>query len=379
MDDIRNLRKIGLAKLFLWSEAERIQTYPEAFVNLTSDRTYTKQTLATDVFDLVYAQHNNSRPIRGDQINNLFGMYQKSEEKLVIRGINLFKGINGGVYEATDEALKIGRAYKANKNNDIWAVLLAHQIAKYEVRTRFILYLIGAGGWKMEFPDTEFFSNPSVNTVLEKEGETIQIFGENGITFNQVLLEHRHVALGPWWKAEIESFGFIIHDDFIFEGIREGPPATNYINSNIKPGLFLMKYLGLIVQKSGGWVLSGKDAERTLGAAIAENFIDTNQSFPQRPPLEILIEAATALQDDEGYVIIGRLAREWAVGMHIPAYNAAQELDEFIRKQLYEESVKILARHQGQPRHGRGLFGDDQARKVKFSFSSNKQEVGGVR
>lgn len=218
-----------------------------------------------------------------------------------------------------------------------------------------------------------------MKTVLEKEGKTIQIFGNNGINFNKLLQEHRHISLGPWWKAEIESFGFAIHEDFIFEGIREGPPATNYINSNIKPSLFLMKYLGLIVLKSGGWGLSDKDAERILGAGIAEGFIDSNQPFPQRPPLEILMEAAMALQDDEGYIIVSRLARDWAVGMHIPAYNAAQEFDEFIRKQLYEENIKILARHQGQPRHGRGLFGDDKARKVKLSLIGKKQEVGGIK
>jgi hypothetical protein len=367
MDEIKTLRKIGLAKLFLWSEAERIQTYPEAFVNLAPDRKYTKRMLATEVFNLVYAQHDKSRPMRSDQIRNLIGLAQLSDEKVVIRGINLFSVDNGKYFEAKDEAIELGQAYRSDKNGEAWSIHLARQIAKYEVRTRLLLYLIGIGGWRMIFPDVEFFSLPSLKTTLEKDRDIIPLFDNNSFAFNQLLQEHRFVALGPWWKAEIENLGYAIDDGFVFEGVRDELPATNKLNSNIKPGLFLMKYLGVIIQQSGGWSLSEEKAHQILGSAIADDFVCKEYQAATDSPLQILNEITKELEDNEGYIVVSRLAKEWAIRLKIPAYNSAQALDEFIREQLYEENIRILARNQGQPRHGRGLFGDDKARKVKLA------------
>ncbi len=50
------------------------------------------------------------------------------------------------------------------------------------------------------------------------------------------------------------------------------------------------------------------------------------------------------------------------------AAEAAQAFDDFMRSALYEGRISIVARHQGQPRHGRGLFGDENSRKVKLEF-----------
>lgn len=368
VSETKILKEIGLAKLFLWSEAERIQTYPEAFTNLVPHQKYSKRTLASDVFNLIYAQHDKSRPVRSDQIRNLFGLEQVSDEKVVLRGINFIQSVEGNSYQASDEALEIGRVYRDNKESDKWAILLANQIAKYEVRTRLLLYLIGLGGYHMVFPKQDFFTNPTSKTILEKDGDSIPLFKDKSAAFNLLLQEHRHVALGHWWGTEIESLGYEIDEHFIFQGLRGGPPATNKLNSHIKKSLFIMKYLGIIVPEDNRWILSNEQVINFLGISIARDFVEVTQLSFQKSPLEILKIVAYEIEDNDGYVVVSRLAHEWAIQMQLPVYNAAQELDEFIRKQLFEENLKIQARHQGQPRHGRGLNGDNQVRKIKLVF-----------
>lgn len=375
--ETKRLKEIGLAKLFLWSEAERIQTYPEAFSNLIPNHKYSKRTLASDVFNLIYAQHDKSRPVRSDQIRNLFGMEQVSNEKVVLRGINFIQHVEGNFYQASNEALEIGRVYRDDKESDKWAILLANQIAKYEVRTRLLLYLIGLGGYHMVFSKSDFFTYPSSKTIINNDYNSIPLFEDKSTAFNLLLQEHRHVALGPWWIAEIERFGYEIEESFVFEGVREGPPATNYLNSYIKSSMYLMKYLGIIVQEGNGWCLSAENSVKRLGIPLAEDFVDVYKSFPRRAPIEVLQEIVEEHKDDHGFIIVNHLAHDWATRQDIPAYNSAQEFDEFIRKLLYEDKIKILARHQGQPRHGRGLFGDDQARKIKLVFVQKLNGLGG--
>ena len=369
MFETQILGKVGLSKLFLWTEAERIQTYPEAFVRLEETRSYSKKQLATDVFELVYSQHNKSRPVRGDQINNLFGVEKISDKKVVIRGINLLHKLNNKHYYATDEAIEIGKCYQTDMYGEKWAILLAKQIARYEVRTRLVLHLLGICGWSIVFPSSDFFAHPSSKALLIRDGEMISIFANKSEAFNQLLQEHRQVALGPWWLAEIECLGFDGDNDFEFEGVKEGPPATNKLNSNIKSSLFLMKYLGVIVPHGDGWRLSGEQAIKIFGNAIAADFTDVELSTSVRSPFIVLMETALELQDHEGFVVVSHLARDWASRIQIPNYSAALELDDFMREQMYTGKIKILERNQGQPRHGRGLFGEEQSRKIKLFFA----------
>jgi len=67
------IKKIGLAKLFLWQEAERIQTRPEVFANLEQGRTYTRRELAEKVFGLFYKSGDGGEPIPKDVMNNCYG------------------------------------------------------------------------------------------------------------------------------------------------------------------------------------------------------------------------------------------------------------------------------------------------------------------
>jgi hypothetical protein len=366
----QTIKAVGLAKLFLWPEAERIQTYPQAFANLTAGRVYTKRDIATDVFGLVYKDGEASKPVRGNQIENCFGMEVISGEKVVVRGINALRQVGSDQFEASEAALAIGQAYTRNPDDEhSWAIPLAREMARYEVRTRLLLYLLGRGEWSLSFTTPEFYAFPSVSATLVREDESLALFGNNGQVFNRLLHEHRRVALGPWWEAEFAQAGYALSEEFHFEGIRGGPPSTNKLNSNLKSSLFLMKYLGVLESCHGGWVINNNQAAAVLGEAIARDSVETPDTEQAESPLASLKHLVDELQDGAGLIVVSDLAWRWTARNHVPPREAEAAFDQFMRQQIYEGTIRVVARHQGQPRHGRGLFGDGNARKIKLEFT----------
>lgn len=361
------LTKIGLSKLFLWPEAERIQTYPEALAGLVEGRAYSKYEIATEIFRLIYVEERKGKAVREHQILNCFGMDASRPGKVAIRGINCLRQIGKDQYEATEEALRIGEAYR-DRDEIAWATLLARQVARYEIRTRLILYLIGDGGWRLEFDRPDFFALPSINARLVRDGEMIALFQNQSKAFNRLLQENARISLGPWWKAELAQAGYLLADDFCFQGMREQAPPVNKLNSNIKPGLFLMKYLGVLQSHRGGWIVSGDKAVEVLGKAIANDFVTAGGLESQKSELSILRELVESSQDSERFVVVSQIARNWATQNRIPIYEAEEAFDRFVREQLYKGNLRVVERHQGQPRHGRGLFGDSGARKIKLEL-----------
>ncbi len=363
------LTSIGLAKLFLWAEAERIQTYPEAFSRLEEGRTYTRRQVATELFELVYPD-KKGRALREDQISNCFGLDRSPSGKVVLRGINCLRMVEPGRFVATPEALAIGRAYRAHNDEMAWAVPLARQIARYEVRTRLLLYLLGRGGRWLTFRQAGFFSQPTVATCLEGEGESVALFQNKGEAFNRLLQEHWQVAIGPWWRAELSGAGYEIGESLQLEGIRSGPPATNKLNSNIKGGLFLMKYLGLLTYQTGGWALRTDRTIEVLGEDIASDLVGFAGPELAEAPLSALRSIVAERANVEGFVAASQVAREWAARNRIPLYRADEAFDEFMRLEIHKGTVSLVGRHAGQLRHGRGLFGDAEARLIKLEFNT---------
>ncbi|GIK36921.1 MAG: hypothetical protein BroJett011_07540 [Chloroflexota bacterium] len=362
------IKSVGLAKLFLWPEAERIQTYPEAFANLRPERVYTRQELVTHVFDLVYKDEQVGRPVRGSHIENCFGLELVSGEKVVIRGLNALRQVGPDKYVATEAALQIGQSYRTETDEDDWAIMLARQLARFEIRTRLLLYLLGQGGWSLVFASPEFYAYPSVRARLEQAGESLALFQDNAAAFNRLLHQHRHVTLGPWWAAELAGLGYELDEGFCFESIPGGVPSTNKLSSALKSSLFLFKYLGILENAHGGWAVSATRAVDLLGAEIATDLVGVPQNNTQNNPLALLKQLADELHDDSGLVVVSHLARRWAGRNRIAPDEADLAFDQFMRQQLYEGAVRITLRHQGQPRHGRGLFGDETARKIKLEF-----------
>jgi hypothetical protein len=357
------ITKIGLNKLFLWMEAERLETFPEAFMKLADGRTYVKDDLI-NLYDLVYRENDkSSHPVRSDFLRNFYGLEMISPIKVGIRGVNVLEEIKTGVYRPTQAVIEIGRAYRQG-NQSLWMTALAQLIAKYEVRTRLMMYLLGKGGGRLAFPNDEFFGPRSGGAqVFLADGTRIALFADQARGFNELLQNNQWQALGPFWTEEIKNKGYEIVHDFSFEGLRDPLPSANKLNSRLKCSLFLFKYLDILINQGGEWVVNPSQATTILGEEIAHDFVTVEFDHS---PLQRLQTWQDELKDAFGFVIITDLVKRWAEYKLLPIPQAETDFDVWMRLQIYHGRVHIQETHAGQPRLGRGLFGDETVRKIRF-------------
>jgi hypothetical protein len=348
-------------------EAERLESYPEVFSKLQIGVEYTKSSLARDTLRLIPTNDNSGKMVRGDFMNNFYGLEQCSPTKISIRGINALKEIRPGVYSPTQFALNIGEAYR-NKDHILWLHGFAQMLARYDVRTRLMLYLLGIGGFTLSFPDVNFFGPRTNQAKLSGQGKEIYPFLEDYRGFNELLQVHHWNALGSWWNAEIHELGFDVAQDFVFEGLREPKPPTNKLSGRLKNSLFLMKHLGILESQAGEWRLNPIQATAILGEDIAQEFVVTETD---RSPIQRLKSWQEALHDTLGFVTVSELVRLWAEYKALSIPQAEIEFDAWMRQQIYQGRIRILETHAGQPRLGRGLFGDDSIRKIRLEITAS--------
>jgi len=370
---------LGLNKLFLWSEAERFQTYPQAMARLTPGRTYTRRQVAEELFGLSYTR--DGIPRRKDLLTNLFGALQIGNDKLLLRGINLFRRftLNGphqvsGITKwgkATDEwlptkaALQLGAAYQQEPGGMSWQRLLAEQLARYEPRTRVLLHLL-AHGHTLRFESPGYFAGSTQRAELVSQN-TYALFGEGGAAFNRLLFEHAGIAIGPWWRTEIEAMGFELADEVVLEGAMNRPPSTNRINSAIKTALYVFYTLHILVQDNVDWYVDTDALARRLAPEVGRDLLgeayvihDLSDEWRQ------LAFAVDELSDERGFVIASEAASRWGQLADLPLANRTPAFDALVRRGIFESRVELVDRHPGQPRMGRGLFDDDNMRMIKL-------------
>ena len=100
--------RIALPKLFLWSEASRIQDYPEAASRAEPGRIYSRADLERIVFDIAPTMEFKGGAPRGkgtDGVINTYGM-ERSGARYRINGINLFERADKGL-RATPEGVAV--------------------------------------------------------------------------------------------------------------------------------------------------------------------------------------------------------------------------------------------------------------------------------
>ena len=383
------ITRLGLNKLFLWSEAERLQTYPQALARAEAGRIYTRREIGETLFDLDYVR--GRKPLRENVLTNCFGGQQVALDKLVIRGVNLFRSAQpprqqpvtppgeppryftaDDPWQSTEAALALGAAYRTDPAGEDWLILLARQLARYEVRTRLMLHLLGGQGWSLCFVEDGFFSAPSVEARLRRTDEAIALFADDGVAFNHLLTQHIQVALGPWWRQEIRELGYELAEDFDLQGATNRPPSTNTLNSALKTALWVFYTLGVIVEETEGWTLDPGRALAILGEEISSELLGVADHVLN--PLAALRQAADGQADPLGFLVTSRLVEQWGSILDIPLLEREEAFDRFMREKLYTEEVRILAHHPGQPRLGRGLFGDEDMRKIRLDIVPAREE-----
>ena len=130
--------RIALPKLFLWSEAARIQEYPEAASRADPGRVYARMDLERIVFDIAATMAYKGGAPRGkrtDGVVNTYGL-ERSGSRYRINGINLFERVGKGLRVT---------AFRDAETDVEWARVLARQLLRREPRTRLVIGLCLAG------------------------------------------------------------------------------------------------------------------------------------------------------------------------------------------------------------------------------------------
>lgn len=375
------ITRLGLNKLFLWSEAQRFQTYPQALAKLTPDRTYTRRQIAEELFGLVYLDSGKAR--RENLLTNLFGGLQIAPDKYLLRGINLFRRLTpdgsqrvSGMtvweradddWEPTPATWQLAESYRAGPQGTAWQALLAEQLARYEPRTRALLHLL-SHDHTLQFESPEFFAGNTQRTLLISQNEVYELFGEQGQAYNRLLFDNLDIAIGPWWRDEIEAAGFHLAESFELQGAVNRPPSTNYINSAMKTALYVFYALEILIEDHGVWRMDKSAFQRHLSQELSLDLLGEvdAKSQTRRSEWDVLAHILTELAGECGFVIAAEVLQRWGDRNAITPANRAATFDALIRRGLYEGRVEILERHPGQPRMGRGLLNDDNMRLVKL-------------
>ncbi len=361
-----SILRLALPKLFLWTEAIRFQEYPAALARAEKGRVYKRLEVERELFDILPTlEYRDGRPRgrRTDGIVNACGL-ERSGTRYCINGINLLKQVNDGLV-ATDEGLSIGALFREAADGGQWPVSLARQVLLREPRTRLLIGLMLQGS-VLQVELTGLTPTGPL-ALVRGSGPRIVISQRNCMEFNELLNEHAEMALGQAWQKELQELG--VYGDIRWEGVKGKHPSTNDLPTALKKSLALLFHVGLFHGDGWTWHL---DIER-LQSAFGEAVIS---SFGVRPPkpVEKLTEDeafSLALQeavDPEGFAMVSKLAETFGRLLGIADDDRSRALDAFVRKAMYDEKLKVIENHAGQPRMGRGLLGDAGSRLVRIDF-----------
>jgi hypothetical protein len=348
---------------------------------LMPGRTYTRQQVAKQLMQLAY-EKGKAKPLRESQTYNLFGFVQVGKDKLLIKGINLLRRVtpNGphrvsgltiwerasDEWAPTEAALQMGETYRQAPDGIRWQQLLAEQLARYEPRTRVLLHLL-SHGHALRFESPGYFAGHTQRAQLIGESTYI-LFDERGAAFNRLLFDHVEVAIGPWWREEIEAAGFELTDEFILEGAMKRLPSTNYINSALKTALYVFYALDILVGDGDTWYVDTSALAQHLSLEITRDLL--GEEYVRPPDLSDewvrLAYVMDELADERGFVVASEAADRWGELTDLLPSERVTAFDALIRRGIFEGRVEVLDRHLGQPRMGRGLFDDEDMRMVKL-------------
>lgn len=367
------MTKIALPKLFLWSEQTRYQEYPEALARAEAGRVYTRQEIERKLFDirptLTFKKDGKPRGRGVDGIVNAMG-YERFGERLCVNGLDFIRKTDTG-FLVSDSGLELGRLYQEAEDKSQWLNFLARQLLLREPRTRLLIGLI-LQGWVLKTAVSNRFPKGQM-TLVNPDEEQLAITARGCQQFNTLLERHGEMALGPIWIEALQSEGLRFPVEWC--GVRVDQPSVNYISSALRKSLGLLFYIGVFQGSDNAWRLAQARIVSQLGAEVLGSFgIDEVVETMKPSGDEVFCNALAANIDQEGYVIVRVLAEAFGNACHIPQAERDSALDHFIREAMYADRLTIVAAHAGQPRMGRGLFGDNNYRRIKIDFIPSKQK-----
>lgn len=361
MGDIR----VALPKLFLWSEGARIQEYPEAASRAEPGRVYMRAELEREVFDIAATMEFRGGAPRGkgtDGVINTYGL-ERSGSRYRINGINLFERVNKGL-RLTSEGIELGAAFRDAEADANWVRILARQIIRREPRTRLVIGLCLAG-WQLGVEARGGIPTGPL-TLTSPQGETLAVTQCNCDGFNKLLHDNAELALGPGWRSELAVLGE--SGPVTWEGVQGSAPSTNNLPTALKKALAVFFHIRAF---DGGPSVWGMDASGLADALAMGDLAEFG--FDGAAPVRLSDDEAFAralrdCADVQGFLIVSRLAERFGELLGVPTEDRDVVLDGFARNAMYHDQLRVLDRHPGQPRMGRGLFGEPGARRLRVEF-----------
>ena len=357
--------RIALPKLFLWSETSRIQEYAAALARAVPDRIYTRLEVERELFDIVPTLEFKGGAPRGrrtDGIVNSYGL-ERSGDRFRINGIDLLRRQGDGL-KATESGLQLGELFRRDPAGRGWVTVLARQILVREPRTRLLISLL-LKGYSLEV--SVVGTSPTGNlSLIETNGSAIPIPSRDCIAFNDLLAANAEVALGPSWRNEIASGGGFgpVH----WEGVQGGTPSLNDLPVALKKSLAVLFHIGLFTGRGQEWRLDAEDVQAAFGDDVLDGFGIAPPAQIELSPDQAFAKALAETQDPDGFAIASRVAECFGRLLGIPDGDRPLALDQFVRRAMYDDRLRVLERHAGQPRMGRGLFGENDSRRVRIEF-----------
>ncbi|MDY0059830.1 MAG: hypothetical protein RBU45_08480 [Myxococcota bacterium] len=358
--------RLALPKLFLWSDAARIQEYPRAATRAEPGRVYSRVDLERLVFDIAPTMEFKGGAPRGkgtDGVINTYGL-ERSGQRYRINGINLFERVGQGLC-ATSEGLELGKAFREARSDIDWARVLARQLLRREPRTRLVIGLCLAG-WQLGVEAPGGIPAGALS-LCSPQGEWLNVAQRECEGFNTLLQDNAELALGPLWRTDLESLGE--SGPIAWEGVQGGVPSTNDLPTALKKALAVFFHIQAF---EGGPSVWGMEAGGLAEALALEDMakLGFGDAVPARlSDDEAFARALRDCADAGGFLIVSQLAERFGEILHVPAEDRAAVLDSFIRTAMYHDQLRVLDRHAGQPRMGRGLFGEPGARRVRVEFT----------
>lgn len=380
MNEIKDTSsKVALPKLFLWNDPTRYQEYPEALAQAQEGRAYTRQEIEQELFDitptLTFKKDGKPRGRGTDGIVNAMG-FERFGQRLCVNGLDLFRKTDEG-FVVSETGLALGKAYKNGAEAAGWLHLLARTLLLREPRTRLLVGLM-LRGWLLQVD--VFNKLPKSHMSFIGTDETrLNITSKDCQQFNSLLAEYAELALGPLWISELSEHGLILPVEWC--GIRVGQPSVKDLSAAMKKSFGLLFYIELFSEEGNGWIVDTEHAGRILGHDVLESFgVPVTGDEQGRSMDDLFVEALQKNTDSEGYIIASVLADKFGDLCRTPVEEREDTLDRFARKAMYDNRLVIESYHTGQPRMGRGLFGDSNCRRLKIEFTpSARGAVIGIK
>jgi hypothetical protein len=358
--------RIALPKLFLWNEISRIQEYPAALARALPGRIYTRLEVERELFDIVPTLEFKGGAPRGrrtDGIVNAYGL-ERSGDRFRINGIDLLRRQGDGL-KASEAGLQLGELFRGDPAGRAWVILLARQILLREPRTRLLIGLLLKG---YSLAVSVVGTSPTGNlSLIDTHGIAIPITSRGCAVFNELLEANAELALGPSWSNDIVSGGVFV--PIHWEGVQGGTPSLNDLPIALKKSLAVLFHLGLFSGDGEAWQLDAEHIRATFGDDVL-NGLGMRLPAVQNAlaPDEAFAAALAEVGDSDGFVVVSQLAESFGRLLGIPSDDCPFALDQFVRGAIYEDRLRVLERHTGQPRMGRGLFGENESRRIRIDF-----------